>query len=230
MSKFKWVLTTAIATAIFSGLLTQSTQAQTNRSWSWKDILQVFSQENEPPVSPNAGGSRGDYFCAIPPRLTGTNREVWSDRPLFVWQGVATQIELRLSGSEKAVWSQKVTSDARHVMYGGKVLQPGQTYDWVIFDKNNYAVAVIPFQVMDAEKRDRIKTRLQILAGELKAKGASSEEIVRRRAQYFAQQHLWSDVLQEIYSVRNPSTELREMIQSVPTRVCRRQSQQNSLP
>jgi hypothetical protein len=83
---------------------------------------------------------------------------------------------------------------------------------------------------MDAEKRDRIKTQLQILERELKAEGATAEERAMKRAEYFARQQLWSDVLQEAYSLENPSTALAKIVQTIPTQLCTRASQQNSFP
>ncbi len=223
MPKFNWVFSTVLVTAMVSGLLTQSarrTEAQTNRSESWKNIFQIFSVENEPPLPPRGGGTRGP-MCAISPRSMSANGAILSDRPLFVWRGEAGEIELRSLGSNKALWRQSVTADTRRIKYEGEALQPGQKYNWII-NRNNHPLSVVLFQVMDAEKRDRINRRLESLEGELKAKGASAEEIAMYRARYFTQQRLWSDVLQEVYSVENPSTELVELLETIPKEVCPR--------
>jgi hypothetical protein len=109
---------------------------------------------------------------------------------LFVWQGVVGQIEVRKPATKETLWRQTVSAATRRVIYGGERLQPGQTYHWVIFDQANRSMPEFPFQVMESEKRDRIKTRLQILDVELKEKRATAEEIALRRAQYFAQWQL----------------------------------------
>lgn len=188
------------------------------------------NEEPTPPASERNGGSRGELLCPIAPRGIDTIPQVWSDRPLFVWRGAAKQIEVRLQGSQEVLWRQEVTPADRSLMYGGEALQPGQTYIWVIFDLNNKAIAQTPFQIMEAQQRDRIKTRLQILQEELREKGASAEEIAMRRAQYFAQQQLWSDVWREVNSVENPSPALLKILQTIPTPSCTRPSRQNSAP
>jgi len=228
MSKFNWVLSSLLVTAMmFSGLPTGSTQ--TTRSWE-----NIFSkdEDNEPPVPPASGGgtSRGGFICAIAPRSIGTITEVWSDRPLFVWQGVVGQIEVRKPATKETLWRQTVSAATSRVIYGGEPLQPGQTYHWVIFDQANRSIAEFPFQVMESEKRDRIKTRLQILDVELKEKGATAEEIALRRAQYFAQWQLWSDVLREVFSVENPSVALAEIAQTIPKPMCTSASEVDSFP
>jgi hypothetical protein len=191
-----------------------------------------MAQNNPPkePVEESPGGKRTDDFCAIAPRPFDTSTEVWSDRPLFKWQGKAGQIEVRLQGSEKALWSQTVPSKTRSVMYDGEALQPGQTYNWVIFDLDDNRVAETSFKAMETQKRDRIKTELQALEGELKAKGASTDEIALNRAKYFAQQQLWSDVWREVSSVENPSAALNEFVQTIPPADCTKKSEQNSSP
>jgi hypothetical protein len=166
MPKFNWVLSSLLVTAMmFSGLPTGSTQ--TTKSWE-----NIFSkdEDNEPPVPPASGGgtSRGGFICASAPRSIGTITEVWSDRPLFVWQGVVGQIEVRKPATKETLWRQTVSAATSRVSYGGEPLQPGQTYHWVIFDQGNRSIVEIPFQVMESQKRDRIKTRLQILDVELK--------------------------------------------------------------
>ncbi|MBD0308044.1 MAG: hypothetical protein ICV80_07865, partial [Microcoleus sp. T1-bin1] len=169
-------------------------------------------------------------LCAIAPRSIGTITEVWSDRPLFVWQGVVGQLEVRKPGTKEALWRQTVSATTRRVIYGGEPLQPGQTYHWVIFDQANRAIAEIPFQVMESQKRDRIKSRLQILDVELKEKGATAEEIALRRAQYFAQSQLWSDALREVFSIENPSAALAEIAQTIPKPMCTSASELTSSP
>ena len=276
MSKFNWVLSTLLVTALISSVpsSTQTTRAQTNRSGSgsltkdnpppadpvspmaprrgtsraadpvppveprrgtsrgpsgWATIFQALVQDNQPPEDAKKGGSRG--LCAIAPKAIGTNTEIWSDRPLFVWKGRIERIELRSTDSDRVLWKQSVEGKNR-VLYDGKALQPGQTYEWRLFfsdQENAQPIKTERFRVMDAQERDRIKAQLQTLEEQLKAEQISPEDIARRRAQYFAKQRLWSDVLQEAYSVENPSASLTAMVQAIPREICTSQpSEQNS--
>jgi hypothetical protein len=247
------MLSTVLVTAImFSGLSTGSTQitrAQTNPSRSWENIFNNFfenkednqspipsrggtsrafnrDQDNRPPVPGGAGGgtSRGNNLCAIAPQPITTNRVIWSDRPLFLWRGSLSRIEIHPTGSKKVLWRQTEILGKNSALYAGEALQPGQTYDWLLFDQfaleDSEPIQRVTFRVMDAQERDRIKTQLQKLEAKLKAKKASAEETAIHRAQYFAQKNLWSDVLQEAYSVKNPSAALAGIIEDLPTKLC----------
>jgi hypothetical protein len=231
MRKFNWVLSTLlVSAAIASGLPTQSMQsavAQINPPQSWAAIFEnVFNQQNPPQDNNPSAGTSGEAtsrggVCALTPSPIGTNAEIWSDRPLFVWRGRTVRpIEVRLPGSKEVLWRQEAPVGDRRVMYGGeKPLQPGQTYNWVVFEPSNKEHS-FTFKVMDAQKRDRIKADLTRLEEELKNRGATPEEIAFQRANYFAQRQLWSDVLQEVYSVKNPSAALEEVVETIPNEIC----------
>lgn len=259
MPNFNRMLSTVLVTAImFSGLFTGSTQitrAQTNPSRSWENIFnnlfekkednqspipsqggtsRAFNrdQDNKPPVPGGAGGGTsrgGEKPCAIAPQAITTSTAVWSDRPLFVWRGVISRIEVRPTSSKKVLWSKtgiegQTKEGQSSALYAGEALQPGQSYEWLLFEpfalEDTPPSQVVTFRVMDAKERDRIKTQLQNLEAELKAKKASAEETAVHRAQYFAQKNLWSDVLKEAYSVKNPSPALARIIQDLPTKLC----------
>ena len=64
-----------------------------------------------------------------------------------------------------------------------------------------------------APKRDRITEELTALEGRLK--GASEETIALEKADYFAKEGLWSDALQELYSVSKPSAEVTRAIAQI---------------
>lgn len=236
MPKFNWVLSTLlVSAAIASGLPTQSMPsavAQINPPQSWAAIFEnVFNQQNPPqdnnPTAGPSGVATGrpvGRVCALTPSPIGTNAEIWSDRPLFVWQGQTVRpIEVRLPGSKEALWRQDAPVGTRRVMYGGeKPLQPGQTYNWVVFGFRDNREHSFTFKVMDVQKRDRIKADLTRLEEELKNKRATPEEIALQRANFFAQRQLWSDVLQEVYSVKNPSPALEEVVKTIPQEICAR--------
>lgn len=248
------VLVTAIMFSGLSTGSTQITRAQTNPSRSWENIFNNFfenkednqspipsrggtsrginrNQDNRPPVPGGAGGgtSRGNEPCAIAPQPITTSTAVWSDRPLFAWRGIIGRIEVRPTGSKKVLWSKtgiegQTKEGQSSALYAGEALQPGQSYDWLLFHQfaleDTPPSQVVTFRVMDAKERDRIKTQLQNLEAELKAKKASAEETAVHRAQYFAQKNLWLDVLKEAYSVKNPSPALVGIIQELPTKLC----------
>lgn len=186
----------------------------------WTAILQALAQDNKPPEPNKTPISRGP--CLLSPIAIGNNKEMWSDRPLFVWTGRANRVELYQVGSDKALWSRNVNLNQIKLLYDGEELKPGQTYEWRLIGFSQPVTT--QFRVMDAQKRDRIKQELQRLDEQLKAKQATPEEMARRRAQYFAQQRLWLDVLQETHSVENPSKELTdaltEMNKPHPLSIC----------
>lgn len=235
MLKFNRMLSTLVVTAIMlSGLSigsTQTTIAQTKSSSSWENIFKDY----DPPVPPTTGGGRGSGLCAIAPQPITTNIVVWSDRPLLVWRGTLSRIEIHPTGSKQVLWRQAQIEKQNSIRYAAEAaLQPGQTYDWLLFEQfaeeKSSPVQRVTFRVMDAQERDHIKMQLQNLQEELKSKGASAEETAIYRAQYFAQQNLWSDVLQEAYSVQNPSVALAGIIQDLPTKLCSKASRPNPLP
>lgn len=214
------LLSLALTTTAIVGvpqIFTPVTIAQTipgQQPFAWWDIFQ-----NEPPVEKRPGGKRGD-LCAIAPRSINTETEVWNDRPLFVWQGNFGKIEVQSNDRKQVLWSQPVAATDSLVRYTGAPLLPSQIYNWVIFDLDNNPIFFVPFKVMDAQKRDRIRLDLMALEEELKNKKATAEQIALKRANYFAQHQLWSDVLQEVYTVKNPSATLKEILQKIPTQLC----------
>jgi hypothetical protein len=81
---------------------------------------------------------------------------------------------------------------------------------------------------MEAQQRQRIIVDLWTLERQLQ--GASREEIALAKANYFAQRQLWSDVLQQAYSVQNPSAELAKFVQKLPTQLCNAPASEQNIP
>ena len=231
MRKFTWVLSTLLLSAMISSVPTrasQVTKVQTNLPGYLKDIIQTsFSKDNPPPVDPEIPGTRGP--CTIAPLDLKTNTEVWSDRPLFLWQGPIGKIEVRQQGNNDVLWRQPIEPGVGLMQYAGEALQPGETYNWVLFDLQNNAIRSIAFKVMDAREREQVNTQLQSLERELKAKGATAQESAARRAQYFAQRQLWSDAWREAFSVDNPIAVIGTITQTTPTPFCTRSPKPNSI-
>lgn len=188
---------------------------------SSKGMVQTsLDKDNTPPVDPQGTVSRGP--CTIAPLDLKTNTEVWSDRPLFVWQGPLGQIEVREQGSNNVLWRQPLEPGIARIQYAGEPLQSGQVYDWVLFDLENNVTSVIAFKVMDAQAREQVNIQLQNLERELKSKRATAEESAILRAQLFAGQRLWSDAWREAFSVGDPMKVIGTIPQTPPTPFCMR--------
>ncbi|MGH2414358.1 MAG: DUF928 domain-containing protein [Microcystaceae cyanobacterium] len=245
---FRWLLS-ATATACFSAGLILSALAGTNSESSaetrgrvrnanppaetrrgeqtsvWAALWELLkSKRSEPALT-----SRGKV-CEIAPGLLGEKNVIWSDRPLFLWQGTVPSLEIRLYSpfspdrEQEVLWSQTVSAQSQtakfqSVTYTGEALQPGKTYDWELVVSSSRRQR-FTFQVMESQERDRLASELTERETQLKAAGATTEEIALQWANYFAQRGLWSDALQEIYSVKNPSVDLTRNVQEILSYLC----------
>ena len=184
----------------------------------WK--LLRAKREREPALS-----SRG-YICEIAPGLLGKINVIYSDRPLFLWQGKLPSLEIylytpfSLEKEQEILWTQSVGREYQKVLYTGESLQPSQIYDWEIVVAPYSHRRRISFQVMSAQKREGISRELEQLETELTSSGATAEEIALERANYFAQRDLWSDALQELFSVENSSTAWSRDAQEIVKYIC----------
>jgi hypothetical protein len=191
----------------------------------WATLWELLkSKRNEPALT-----SRGNV-CEIAPGLLEEKNVIWSDRPLFLWQGTAPSIEIRLYSpfspdrEQEVLWSQTVTAQSQtakfqSVAYTGEALQPGKIYDWELVVPSSSRQR-FTFQVMESQERNEIASKLTEMETQLKTAGATAEEIALQRANYFAQRGLWSDALQEIYLVKNPSPTLTRNAQEVLSYLC----------
>lgn len=201
----------------------QPTQPQKKRS-TWEAILTLFKKRKEPNL-----GSRG--VCPVSPGLLEKTNVIWSDRPLFLWQGIDFPLEIRLYNSfdpkqeQSILWRQVLTTASpavtfQSLQYTGQALEPGKIYDWEIFNQSNKSKLRRSFQVLSLEERTQIAEELKNLEDQLKAENATDEEIALERSYYFAQRNLWSDALQEMYSVQQPSQELTMKVQELLSYLC----------
>lgn len=173
-----------------------------------------------PPREDPPTGSRGD-LCPITPGVPGKTNTIWSDRPLFLWQGEVGKIEVHPRHSEEVLWSQSFErSENSSAIYGGKALQPGQSYDAAIFDKDAGLMFAVSFQVLPKEERDRITDNLTRKEVQLKQNRATPEEIAYAKAQVFAERQMWADVLQSAYEVKEPSEALTKFKQKITALFC----------
>ncbi len=180
---------------------------------------------------PNTVRSGVNSVCAIAPGYIDTY-VLWHDRPLFLWQnsGKNQNVELivREQGSNKALWQQTVNIADQKLLYGAsQSLEAGKTYEWQLSGVTNWRL----FQVMPAEERQKVETQLQALNQKLKAAKASPEEIAAQTADFFLDYPIkhktetetfsaWSDALQSLYEVENPSQSLIKQRQELMTNLC----------
>lgn len=214
----------AIASELSTTIAQNNSHEQKTRERSsilesiWK--LLKAKREQEPALS-----SRSN-ICEVSPGLLGDVNVIYSDRPLFLWQGKASNVTISLytpfnwEKDQEILWSETVNSGSQKVLYPGKPLEAGKIYDWQLFTEQESPQRRISFQVMSLEKRDRISKELEQLKIQLTNKGVTSEEMTLVRANYFAQQDLWSDVLQELFSLENPSTNLTNNLQEIVKYIC----------
>ncbi len=191
------------------------------QGFSWGKIFQsIFSPQ--PPIQPRKGGSRGD-ICMVSPDLSGEPRLVWSDKPLFLWRGNFQKIGISSSKElvETNIFPRQI-SKQNDITYDGEPLKPGQNYYWWLAVGNS-PNGFIPFKVMEPQQRQRIANELQKLEQQQKAQKATVENIALAKANYFLNQQppLWSDALQQAYSVKNPSPELFKMRASIIEQLCK---------
>ncbi|MBD2604809.1 hypothetical protein H6G81_09795 [Scytonema hofmannii FACHB-248] len=189
---------------------------KTNPTLSWVNIFLPLSKP-KPPVKPrkavgrDPGSSTPNSVCMISPDAPmDKTRVVWNNRPLFLWQGNPLEVGLNKDRKTK-LWTQKIAPGQQFINYTGESLQPGLKYFWVVWNKDSttgemQVTANIPFQVMETQQRDRITNELKSLENQYK--GANGEAIALTKADYFIQQELWADALQQAYSVEKPSAEL----------------------
>ena len=188
----------------------------------WK--LLRAKREQEPALS-----SRSN-ICEITPGLLGETNLIYSDRPLFLWQGKVPQLEIylytpfSLEKEQEVLWSQRVASNSDSIFYSGEPLQPGQIYDWEIVVDAAANRRRISFQVMDTAERDRISGELAQLETELTTSGASKEEIILAKSNYFAQRDLWSDALQQLSSLEEFSNVAKDNNQKIVSYICQSDS------
>ncbi len=170
------------------------------------------------------GGGRGEVCPIAPQTWVNSNDEnatlepvkILSSQPLFFWKSNgenAIKIEV-FEDSEiikDPIWKADIPDGQTHILYQGEPLKAGKVYYWRL-------VAIGPkkqtyFQVLP--EQNPIQEELKTRENKLQSQGASAEEISLKKAHYLAEQGLWSDALRELFSVANPSAELKKSIQQI---------------
>ncbi|NEP53777.1 MAG: hypothetical protein F6K65_35245 [Moorea sp. SIO3C2] len=141
--------------------------------------------------------------------------EIWSEQPLFLWQGEMKGIEVREMRTNQQLWEQPLEPTTTSILYQGKALKPGKAYYW----RNTIPLEELPtkrsFRLMDDEKRNQVTADLTALESKLKAEDASADQITLKRIKYFINKQLWSDALREIYLMPNPPAEVTDVIDKI---------------
>ncbi len=195
----------------------------TEQAKSSKSILQSILSLFKSPE--NRLITRGDEVCPISPGNLG-EQVIWSDRPLFIWQGNIPQSEITLYSpttnynyerDEQLVWNEIVPPNTQTIAYTGEQLQPGFSYDWQFVSADK--IYRPTFILMEQPAREAIANELTAL--ENKLPDATTEEIAIAKADFFIQKQLWSDALQQLYSVANPSVDLTDKINDIEQYLCK---------
>ncbi|WP_414621523.1 DUF928 domain-containing protein [Calothrix sp. CCY 0018] len=224
-TRFRCLLLASIASVLVFPALSiapEATSAQTIEITYWQRLKDIFRRKRRKPISRPLRG-----ICLIspqPPELTENIPPtlVYDTKPLFLWKGDIKKIAVESPGSKEYLGTRIVTGN-QSVNYTGQPLEPGKTYRWLIFLSELESASptrFVPFKIMEAPERNRITAELKRLEILQKNKGANAEKIAFTKAEYFIQKGLWSDALQQAYSVPNPSPELSQIIKDLPNQLC----------
>lgn len=189
----------------------------------WQMFLDFFRRDVDDQGRQRRGGSRGE-LCVITP---ADGDALWHPRPLFVFRGNMAAIALRAVGQDDPLWLTQTlpATDPAVIPYDGPALKPGQTYEWLFyalppasgFDET----LAIPFQIMPAgSERVRTAVDLRQLQAQMATQDANAEAIAQARAAYFLDSDRWSDALQEMFAVSNPSAELSNARTTLIEEIC----------
>jgi hypothetical protein len=209
------VLGSAIAPMTIQFLSTESAAAQI---WPW------FRRQPKIPLATRTTG-----LCPVTPGLLEKTPRVISDRPLFSWQGEAVELTVRDEETNEIVWTTKLDPKIRQIAYGGQTpLQPNKVYKWQILEEKP---SPSDLETWDAVALVRTPEREQHLAKlkeiEQTSKGSSSEAIVQEKVAYLLDENrqLWSDAVQLLSEVKNPSLEFSEQRTEFLKNLCPKNSQ-----
>lgn len=231
------------SSALGEGLATEKGRAisaairQNNQKslWDW-----LFGKKK------GRGGSRR-VFCTIWPSSDDPElRVTWHDRPLFIWKnstGTDRETELtfeieakrievlanRRDDGEDPLWSHDVTGNEQSIRYGGSAaLEPGRRYylrviyeilrkdqEGTIVEEKQTKPILFEIDEEESEKRKSVSNELKSLTSQ--SQTMSAEEFTLQRAKIFAEHGYWADVVQEIFSVQEPSPELASVIEKIRT-------------
>jgi len=221
-------LLTGLSLLLVDGLLfsvmAQSVPPAQSNTTSLENVDEMFNRRRRT-------GARRGGLCLVAPAsdMLQASFEVWSDRPLFLWQlenRDLTPERLQVFAAtvdQEEYWSVLVNPEQQAALYAGTPLRPGQVYTWTLrFDATHSASTApnVTFRIMAENQRNQIAMELADLTTQLQATGATPEAIALQRAEYFAERDLWSDALRELYVVKTSSPEIAQNLEAILNQIC----------
>jgi hypothetical protein len=225
-----WILLTIIIafTASFFHSLTLSSASITNSSQhptAASESAQLKQLRQQPRQRPGARGE-GEP-CVISPGVLERQNIVWNEQPLFLWNA-SSKVMLQqlkvIDESGKILWQKSLAATDQSALYDGQPLQPGQFYTWQLSwtaqgtlqdGEQTAGDADYTFRLMEPAQQQQITSELETLAQKLQASGEDSETVAIHQADYLVtrSEPLWSDALQVLYRVENPSQQTIQTLQ-----------------
>ncbi|MFQ3679073.1 MAG: hypothetical protein SNJ60_00990, partial [Pseudanabaenaceae cyanobacterium] len=144
---------------------------------------------------------------------------VLNTQPALLWRGELGRVELAEELTGRIVWSQRVGARGP-LLPSGISLLSSRSYTWLIYDTNDLLTHAVSFQVVGGEPRERILASLTETKRNADKTAADPETQVWERVRTLSQYNLWADVLQEAYSVENPSPALSRFLQDLEQSLC----------
>jgi Domain of Unknown Function (DUF928) len=177
---------------------------------------------------------RSGAICAISPGLIDTI-DIWSNRPLFIWQDMGNQVRVRNHNpddKDQVLWEKSITAQAS-LRYEGQELQPGQLYQWQVvpvdpatsnatsLTRSTSLRTWTTFRILSTAQRQAIASALHTLEQNLQRQNASAEDIALSKADFFVDRGLWSDALQVLHEVNNPSDQFVQQRSAYVAALCK---------
>jgi hypothetical protein len=184
---------------------------QVSQGFSWGDLLKLLA----PPRK--SGGSRSAGVCLLSiDSASNASNPVASLNPTLIWQGNAKRVSLHRSGETTVLWEAAIARSSesgkpQQVRYNGIPLKPGESYEWQLDGVVGKTYG--NFMVLKAEDRGALAAKLAPLKG-------SDEATLQQRLTVYGEKGLRSDGLTELWKVRNPSSELRQELATLPDKRC----------
>jgi len=166
---------------------------------SLEDFVRL-SERNE-----GYGGGRGEVctVAPLPPALAINSRNAFvSDRPIFIWQGAANQIEVRQVADRKLIWEKDLKPQESVATYptSGQALLPNQEYELRLLTSNEETR--VRFKVASPDQRQQIQAGLQAQVKQLSASQRTPAAIAVKQAIYLGEQKFWPDAFGKVFSVK----------------------------
>jgi hypothetical protein len=213
------ILSFSLMIAMLIGTIAYPVTAQTTAQNSGiEEFISIFRRRRPQWLGTSRGEGRA---CLLSPGILETQAIIWSDRPLFLWRNDVREIQLLDFKTQQPIWTPTLAQSNQtdiNMLQVDTSLQPGATYTWIFSDGASSGSKV--FQIMPDEQRYPIQQELQHLEQRLQARGETPEAIAIAKANYFSQKDLWSDALQVLYGVENPSVAVLRVQQQMIPRLC----------